>query len=182
MQVIEPKHFNIKSQGFIAVFITRPVELTESCSKKQELTLCKAKKLKKAFMLQKTDWQHIIKIYLASNSSSSNSEWLWASYLIFWAPVWWFVFKCIQLAFMTSKLIRCPLCPAQVFRHSLCPKEFTVLWEEAHRILVFYCLVLKCCPVPSAVLNILYSIHLFISYKSSMKMLVPSITNDKTED
>lgn len=61
MQVIEPKHFNIKSQGFMAVFFTKSVELTESCLKKQELTLRKGKKLKKAFTLQKTDWQHIIK-------------------------------------------------------------------------------------------------------------------------
>lgn len=51
MQVIEPKHFNIESQEFMAVFITKPVELTESCLEKQEPTLHKAKKLKKAFML-----------------------------------------------------------------------------------------------------------------------------------
>lgn len=51
MQVIEPKHLNIESQGFMALFITKLVELTESCLKKQEPTLHKAKKLKKAFML-----------------------------------------------------------------------------------------------------------------------------------
>ena len=54
MQVTEPKPFNIKSQGFMAVFITKPVKLKESCLKKQGLTLHEVKKLKKAFMLQKT--------------------------------------------------------------------------------------------------------------------------------
>lgn len=34
LQVTEPKHFNIKSQGFMVVFDTKPVELKELCLKK----------------------------------------------------------------------------------------------------------------------------------------------------
>lgn len=61
MQVIEPKHFNIKSQGFIAIFITNPVQLKTSRLKKQELTFHKMKKLMKAVILSKSEWQHLIK-------------------------------------------------------------------------------------------------------------------------
>lgn len=61
MQVIEPKHFNIKSQGFIAVFITNPIQLKTICLKKQELTFHKLKKLLKADTLSKSEWQHLIK-------------------------------------------------------------------------------------------------------------------------
>lgn len=55
MQVIVPKPFTIKSPRFMAVFITKPVKLQELCLKKQGLILYEVKKLKKAFMLQKTD-------------------------------------------------------------------------------------------------------------------------------